>query len=454
MKTLQFTLLIILCSGCLKKERLNEPPVSNFRTPTTLDDLQMLLEDNTVNNTSPEMGELSADNYYLSPLSALLATTIEYNTYTWSKDIFMGMGGIADWMDPYKQVYNSNVILKTLKGITRTTANSVQFNTVKGSALFLRGYAFYNLAQLFILPYDEQTAASDPGLPLRLSDNVLEVSVRSTIKETYERILADITEAENLLNNEVDINHPNRPSKPAAMALLSRTYLSMGKYDSAGIYADRCLNLYNKLLDYNTLSTNSNYPFRTANPEILFYNEIPKSNILRALIAKGTIVDSTLYTSYSTDDLRHSLYFVLTSELMPTIRSSYTGTTLLFSGLATDEVYLTRAECLARAGDVAAALHDLNTLLQNRYKKDAFTPINASNAGNALQIILQERRKELAFRNTRWTDIRRLNKEGKGIHLKRMVNNIKYELPPNDKRYALPFPPDVIAMSGMPQNER
>jgi starch-binding outer membrane protein, SusD/RagB family len=454
MKPYQILFLIILCSGCRKKERLNERPVSTLRTPGTLEDLQMLLENNTVFNTSPEMGDLSADNYYLPPASLQTASYIERNTYTWSKDIFMGMGGIADWINPYQQVYYSNVILKTLTTISKNTVNAAQWNTVKGAALFLRGHAFYDLAQLFTLPYDEQLAVSDPGLPLRLTDDVLEASVRSTIKETYDRILADVTEAKDLLDNDVDPLHPNRPSRPAAMALLSRIYMSMGNYDRAGAYADSCLKLYNKLLDYNILNSNSISPFRTTNPEILFYSEIKKTSILLAFVARSTIVDSTLYASYATNDLRRSLYFIFNNDGQPTIRSSYTGTIYLYSGLATDEMYLTRAECFARVGNTSAALHDLNTLLKSRYKQGTFVDTTAVNAEHALQIILCERRKELPFRNTRWTDLRRLNKDGMDIHLKRIVNDVKYELPPNDKRYALPIPPDVIIMSGMQQNPR
>jgi hypothetical protein len=58
------------------------------------------------------------------------------------------------------------------------------------------------------------------------------------------------------------------------------------------------------------------------------------------------------------------------------------------------------------------------------------------------------------MRGTRWTDIKRLNKEGAGISLKRNVNGNSYILPANNLRFALPLPDDIVSLSGMQQNPR
>ena len=81
-----------------------------------------------------------------------------------------------------------------------------------------------------------------------------------------------------------------------------------------------------------------------------------------------------------------------------------------------------------------------------------FNPYTASSAQSALALILTERRKELIFRNLRWMDIKRLNKEGANIWLKRIVAGQTYTLPANDNRFALALPSDIISMTGMPQN--
>lgn len=127
----------------------------------------------------------------------------------------------------------------------------------------------------------------------------------------------------------------------------------------------------------------------------------------------------------------------------------------MFSGLATDEMYLIRAESYARTGKVSEAISDLNILLQNRYKTGTFTPYSTSlSEKQALDTILSERRKELPFRGLRWADIRRLNKEGANITLTRRLNGQIHTLPPNDLRYVLPIPPDVLRLSNIENNPR
>jgi hypothetical protein len=75
-------------------------------------------------------------------------------------------------------------------------------------------------------------------------------------------------------------------------------------------------------------------------------------------------------------------------------------------------------------------------------------------AAAALDTVLAERRKELAFRGIRWSDLRRLNQEDWNITLTRNLNGTPYTLPPNSKLYTLPIPPDVIQESGIAQNPR
>jgi hypothetical protein len=87
-------------------------------------------------------------------------------------------------------------------------------------------------------------------------------------------------------------------------------------------------------------------------------------------------------------------------------------------------------------------------------KTGFFVPFTANNTSEALNLVLQERRKETPFRGLRWIDLRRLNNEGANITLTRKVKGQVYTLPPNDPRYVLPIPPDVINLTGIVQNER
>ena len=125
----------------------------------------------------------------------------------------------------------------------------------------------------------------------------------------------------------------------------------------------------------------------------------------------------------------------------------------LFTGIATDELYLTRAECYVRQGDSSKALDDLNTLMSKRIKKADFSPYSLPVPDGLLKLILTERRKELLFRALRWTDLRRLNKEAEFRDtLYRFINGKKYELLPGSDRYTLQIDRNSIDISGLQQN--
>jgi tetratricopeptide (TPR) repeat protein len=439
-----FIILILIagffCSGC--KKQLDTKPDSTLVTPGNSTDVQALLDYAPVMLVNASADEASADDYFL-PATTFngLSSNAQRGIYTWDKDHFF-TGPSSEWGVLYAKVYYCNIALETLSRLAPSATN----DNLRGQALFKRGRTFWQVANIWTLPYDASSAVSDLGIPLRLNSNFEEQSMRASVSQTYERIIKDLKTAIPLLPEIVA--SPIRPSRPAAYGMLSRVYLSMRNYQSAKLYADSALALSGALLDYNTVNASPSLPFSLPNPEVLSYSY--HSN---ALVGPSNArMDTVLLALYDVTDLRKALYFRSRPGGLWSFKGSYANYSL-FAGIATDELYLTRAECYARAGLVDEALADLNMLLVNRYKTGTFVAVTAVTPGQALDTILQERRKELIMR-TRWMDLRRLNKEGAGIVLRRLENNISYELLPGSQRYALPLPEDVIAISGMKQNPR
>jgi starch-binding outer membrane protein, SusD/RagB family len=449
--------LVMSCT----KDFLGKKPSSDLVVPTTLEDFQALLDNYIVMSETPNLGELSADNYYISSIDAWenLNYPKEHNAYIWAKDIYQGQGNVDDWNLPYQQVFYANVVLDGLPAISIDDMNRQQWNDIKGSACFIRAYAFYNLAQVFAAAYNGGTAASDPGIPLRLRSGINAVSTRASVKNTYDQILSDLQQASNLLPKTIPVGNLNRPSKPAALAMLARVYLSMGAYQQAGLYADSCLKAYAILVDFNAVDTIHFHPFTRPNAEILYESHMLTHTQLLDFGSR-LVVDSNLYQSYAPNDLRRVVYYSFNggSTGLPSLKASYYGGFLPFSGLAVDEIYLIRAECGARMADAKAALADLDTLLTSRWVSGTYTTHTVASTPDPLRLILDERRKELAFRGLRWTDLRRLNKEeSANITLYRVLSGtppIMDSLVANDENYVLPIPPDVLALSGIAQNPR
>jgi len=427
-----------------------------LNVPTSIEDFQALL-DNTliINEARPSLGEISADNYYLTDALWDNSFSVNRNAHIWAGNIYSDITTDQfNWNNSYRQVFYANIALEGIDKVEHQEYNELAWNNVKGSALFLRGEAFFNLSQLFAKPYS-LTFPDDAGIPLRLKADPNDVSGRSSLQQTYAQILGDLQGSVDYLPNMP--LYKTRPSKPAAYALLSRFYLVKQDYVNALKYADLCLKLYDSLLDYNTLNASATFPIPPSNREVVFLTTLDP-----ALFQPNThIVDSNLYKSYDINDLRKKILYKTNAANQLNFIGTYTGGAAfltsgsrLFSGIATDEVYLTRAECYARTGNITAAMADLNALMSKRMKTGFFVPFTAANANEALKLVLQERRKETPFRGLRWLDLRRLYSEGANIALTRTVKGQLYTLPPNDSKYVMPIPPDVISLTGMNQNER
>lgn len=450
--------LIILCCATLLsgscKKYLDKKSSTGITVPQTIEDLQALLDaSGTMNRqTTPSIGEASADDYFITNEAFNAAGTWFQDTYRWvpnDDDPFP-----SDWSYAYRPVYNANYTLEAIEKVATDPLNKAAWNNVKGSALFFRAYYFLQLAWIYSKAYDPATASSDLGIALRLTSDFNTPSTRASVEQTYQQIIKDASASVALLPDLPF--HSFRPSKAAAYGLLARTYLSIGKYDSAAKYADMCLAIKSDLMNYNSdpeingNATGTTSPFKLFNKEIIFYTEASLTG--SALVGTTNArIDTILYQSYSNGDQRRKLYFANAPGGYKRFRGNYTVNARMFSGIATDEMYLTSAECHARTGNIPLALEKLNHLLSKRMDA-GFIPYQLENQQEGIALILAERRKELLMRALRFSDVKRLNKEGANIVLQRTINGTLVSIPPNDSRFALPIPREVIQQSGMPQN--
>jgi tetratricopeptide (TPR) repeat protein len=444
---------LLIFAGC-QKDFLDKKPDRSKLVPVTIADFQAML-DYSLFFTSPGLQEISADDFYTTDAGLSPMSVLQVNAYTWSPSIFAGVATIADWSIPYQQVFTANVVLEGLEAFPVDAQASQDYKSLKGTAFFYRSFAFYNLSQLFAPPYESATADRLPGIALRLVSDVNARPPRATVKQTYDQILQDLQTCLPLLPDQVV--YKNRPSKSAALAMLARVYLSMGDYTNAGLYADKALQLHPGLLDYSSIKWNATdrlFPsaLPNGNAEVIYYRGLSIYSFPTSSALAG--VDQALYSSYANDDLRKSLFFRDRGNGFFTIRGTYGGPVnpALFGGLATDELYLIRAECAARKGDLGSALADINKLLSYRWQPGKYVDYNSNDRGAVLSTILLERRKELIGRGLRWTDLRRLNLDPKyKIDLQRTVKDKTYILPANSSRYTFPIPDDEV-LAGMQQN--
>ncbi len=446
---------LCLLMSCSKNAFLDEKPNSSIIIPSTLPELRGMLDYTQVFTFSPGLGEMATDDYYMLPVNwQALSSIVERNSYTWEADLYSNQLSVPDWSMPYQQILYANIVLEQLEKIQPATSEIREWEDIKGTALFKRAWALSNLVQHFAAAFDSATMNTTPGVPIRLTTDVKNYLPRNSIKECYDQVFNDLTQAAKLLLPVVPATAKNRPSKPAVYALAARNALLTGQYEKAKNYADSALQLYNHLTDYNTVSATAVTPFDISQPEVLYYCQAISRYTILQTTSTTVFVDTSLYRSYNSNDLRRSIFFRTSSGTNMGFKRGYSGNTLSFTGLATDEVYLIRAESLARLGQTNSALTDLNSLLQKRWRSGTFIPVTAVNATDALTKIIAERRKELVWRGLRWHDLKRLNKKGAAIQLKRILGTDNYLLEPTSNKYVFPIPQEEISLSALFQNPR
>ncbi|GAA4321292.1 RagB/SusD family nutrient uptake outer membrane protein [Mucilaginibacter gynuensis] len=452
---------ILLASACQKFVDIKKSGSQSFIETTN--DCQLILDNYDLFNVNyPLDGEISANDYYMDDnrYNADVIQAEDRALYIWQATAIRASA--TPWVSSYNKIYHSNLVLEALDKLQASEQPAV-VNNLRGSALFLRAYALWPLAQIYIKPYSAANL-QEPGLPIHTRSDINDIPGRGTVKETYDAIIKDLTEAAVLLNATSSI--ASRPNKAAAYAMLARVYLSMDDYTNALANADAALKLKSDLIDFNTLNLGSYNPFPRFNKEVIFHSVINQQNSVLEVgygdEDKALIVPAII-NAYAGDDLRKQLY-VKENLDVPEPSGTYrfignyegaVGSATLFNGLATDELYLIRAECYARANQTANAVADMNKLLVTRWADGNYPGFSAANADEALTKILLERRKELLMRGLRWTDLRRLNRDSRFAEtLTRTVNGTAYTLPPNDPRYTLLIPQEVITNSKLPQNIR
>lgn len=431
--------------GC--SDFLDDKPDLKISEPTSLEDFQALMNELYVFQTSPAEGELSADDLFLtSDKFESLGCQTEWDLYLWQD------GPMNDpcyhkigWTASYEAIYIANTVIEGLGRYTGT--KNLKYNDVLGQAYLNRALHYLELAVIWTDVYSTAKADVQLGLPLRLVPDFTQKSVRSNLKETYEQVIADLLHAYEILPDITTTKM--RPTKDAALAILARAYLLMGDYKNAFKYAEECLS-GKELIDYNNISKSPVFPFdRLENQEMIFERYL--SGKLSLYPGYYANVNRELFELYNVNDLRKELFFKIEADGNITFRGSYGGGNLAnFSGASVDEVHLISAECAIRLGNSKKAMELMELFVSKRYVQNSQQLL----VENLLDRIVLERRKQLIFRGLRFSDIKRYNAMGGNISLKRIIRGKDYYLAPNDPKFTLLIPWDIIKLSGMQQNIR
>jgi starch-binding outer membrane protein, SusD/RagB family len=430
--TLCFPALFLMISAC--SDFLDAKPNKSLAIPDNLDDMEALFNNNSEINAEPVIPLLAADEYFTNDGGILSYQQWQRGIYLWDENPFDLEERVTEWLIPYRNIFNANLILTSVDGVA---GNVERKKTLKGTAYFIRAYSLYVIAKIFVPEFRNSINDNNKYIPIPKSPNQNDQSQIGTINEVYQMIIGDLMDALEYLPENRDF--PTLPSKKAANALLARLYLDTENYESAHAYSDKTLASGINLMDFNELNLNLQNPFTLFNEEVIYFSRLMSYSFNTS---PQTIINPELLNLYEENDLRKQAYFITRPQGNINFTGSYTGTSQFFSGLATDEILLIRAESSLRTGNLIEALEDLNLLLSKRYQKDNFEAFHSTEYKEILTRVLEERRKELVFRGLRWADIKRMNNDPDfQITLRKSIEGEEYILEPQSPRYIFPVPP-------------
>lgn len=363
---------------------------------------------------------------------------------------------------------------------------------LKGENLFIRAMMHFNLVRIFGRPYP-QGAGNNPGVPI-LRDNLSEADqltlARSTVKEVYDFVIADLLKAADLMT----VRKANSfASKEVAWALLSRVYLYKEDNAKAIEYADKVIgtsapgaaptgryslvqgsayqNYFRGVPDGNAETI---FCIRHIKTEDRGYNAIGSMYFSgdasgnaqnQAFSGWGEIYASKKYVDFvllNATDLRSSFFtsyrvngvLQLNNKLTPNTPMHYINKYSLQEGIVNlsspvylrlAEVYLNRAEAAAKLGNGQAALDDVNLLRRRAGLSGTALHTLASIAASGktvMDVVLEERWLELAFEGHRAYDLFRNNlpvvRNYPGSHV--VSGNVNQTVQPGDNRVVFFIP--------------
>ena len=454
--------VVVMLTGC--NDYLDIKPKGE-KIPKTVTDYETLLNYESVQKVSDTYPTYLTDDVFLPDVAEGTATpglnSVDQsirNLYLFKKEVFGDAQDDGFWFASYNRIYYYNTVIDNI--MDADGSDEQQKLSIRAEALISRALEYLYLVNGYAKYYDVRTAESDPGVPLILDEDISKKNlVRASVKDVYAQIQSDLQTA--LPNLPVQAKgNAFRASKAAGYGVLAKMYLYMGNYAEALKAANEVLEINNSLLDLKKYAVvkpqssigRTNVPQDIDNPENIYIKFAP---YVYGLSSKVFGSDE-LISLFSEDDMRLQVYFTKNFRNIPT--DKYVWAPYLRANLAVSspEIYLIAAECEAREGSVERAMSLINKLRDNRIKNN--THLVAIDRSDALQKVLEERRRELAMSGmVRYIDLKRLNKESQFAKtVTHVTGEGTFSLEPNSPLYVLPIPAKVMRFNknSMQQNER
>ncbi|MBY0244771.1 MAG: RagB/SusD family nutrient uptake outer membrane protein [Sphingobacteriaceae bacterium] len=443
-KTTICLLVLFTFSSC--KKYLDITPKGKLIPSTEQEFLRVLNSAYAIKTNTKTLLSIRADEFMITKE----ANAPDYNQYlnhfAWDENNASEQQVSYSWDSEYKIIFYCNYIINEIEKQDNLSVGNKQ---ILGEAHLLRAFTYFNLVNTYGAPFNEQTAATDLAVPLIAENDLLVSRKRSSVKEIYNFITAEIEKSKSLVSIKVfpDVEK-YRFNTQSLQAFETRVNLYLGKWENTSALAEKLLSERSALVDLNVAGAKQPALFSSVETIQAYQPAFQSLNLLA-----GLNMNLDLYNTYNDDDKRKAICFTEDGYLdMNTFEFIITGVSYknigfndLSSCFRLSEIYLNAAEAYAQQDKLAEAKVKLLVLLAKRLKPTYYTKeatrINAiSSKNDLLTEIYNERARELVFEGHRWFDLRRTKQPS----IKHIFADKTYTLTEKDARYTVKIPLEVI----------
>ena len=360
------------------------------------------------------------------------------------------------WEYNYKIINHCNIILESIDTFSETQAGEVA--EIKGQALAIRAWAYFNLIRYFQQTY--VIAKNQPGVPIYKTRATAEreQADRSTVDEVYTLILDDLNTALGLLS---DWSRPAMEyiNKDVVNTFLAQVYITMQNWSEAASHANAARSAYSLMTgdEYRNgfASSNSEWIWgfsQTENDNIQTRNLFGRWGINDHRPAGTVFADETLRCNesfvnlFEENDVRNQFWFKdagalnsgWASDKFRDDGAGYYGDMIVTRAA---EMYMIEAEALARQDQIPQALALLNELQTVRNASLTTT----TDKTELLDAIWIEKRKDLYSEGLIFWDLLRMQKD----LVKAGDAQDQFTVPARSYQFIMQIPTDEMNFGGI-----
>ncbi len=354
----------------------------------------------------------------------------------------------------------ANQIIDGASRATECTEDERQSAIASGR--ILRVMQLFSQANYFADAYDPATAATKLAVPLLTSSEADATYTQPTIQGLYDFMIKEVEEAvacKSLPDMGATIYIPG---KGAGYALLSRLKLYVRDWEGALEAANKALAINGELFDW-VKHYNDNYDaylkdFKTNKmiPSPMEHDFCENYYFgFGHLAYRGgrKILPEIAGRWFEEGDCYKQTNWQLAPYGSENVYRPATTGFFNEGGIRTLEVYYVKAEALARLDQLADARNVYNTIRKKTIHPDYYADVTTDDKDELIYQICKSRHASFLLSTIGFTDIKRLNAEGKYIlPVKKIINGEEVTLAPDHRLWTFPFAQDVMADESIQQN--